>query len=212
MFKIVECDQRSPDWFEARKGLFTASQFDKLITKTGKPSTSVSELINRYVAEIIVGVPDDTFQSEAMLRGKELEDEALSFLEFTHSLNFKQCGFIDSQKGYGCSPDGIDLENQIGLELKCPSAHTHIEYISSGELPDRYKAQVQGSMLVTGFKRWVFMSYHPDIKPLVIIVERDEEYINALQDILNKSVLELTKKKESVINFLGDELETGTMF
>lgn len=214
MFKIIECDQRSPNWFEARKGLFTASQFDQLITKTGKASTSVTGLINRYVAEIIVGVPDETFQSEAMLRGKELEDEAIEFLEFTHGFNFQQCGFIDSLKGYGCSPDGIDLENQIGLELKCPSAHTHIEYISNGELPDKYKAQVQGAMLVTGFCQWVFMSYHPEIKPLVVIVKRDEEYIKALQDILDKSVLELTKKKESVINFIGDdsEVETGAMF
>jgi hypothetical protein len=31
--------QGSPEWLEARLGIPTASEFDKIITPTGKPST-----------------------------------------------------------------------------------------------------------------------------------------------------------------------------
>lgn len=205
MYKIIECDQRSPEWFSARAGLATGSVFDKFITAAkGERSSSADEMINRLVAEKITGVPDETFQSEAMLRGKELEDEALKFLEFTHGLNFKSVGFLDSGKGYGCSPDGLDEAQRVGLELKCPSAHTHIEYISNGYLPKKYRAQVQGAMLVTGFDRWVFMSYHPEIRPLVIMVERDEKFIKSLESILLECCEEIQKKYKIVTDYIDE--------
>lgn len=204
MYQIIECDQRSPEWFVARKGLWTASFFDNAITTTGKKSESIPGVVNRLVAEIILGVPDESFQSEAMLRGGELEDEALNFLNFTHGFNFKKCGFVDSGKGYGCSPDGIDEGNRIGLEMKIPMAHTHIEYISAGHLPKKYKAQVQGSMWVTGFDRWAFFSYHPEIRPLLVIVERDEEYIRQMQDIVLSACTDVAKKLNQVSEYIKE--------
>jgi putative phage-type endonuclease len=205
MYKISEFPQRTPEWYLERLGLWTASFFCKAITPTGKRSVSSQEINNRLVAERILGEPDETFQSDAMLRGKELEDEALEFLNFTHGYNFQTCGFIRSTEyDFGCSADAIDLEHQIGLEMKCPSLHTHIEYISSGELPKEYKAQVQGGMMVTGFKRWVFMSYHPDVRPLVIIVERDEEYIAAMKAILIECCKEVKEKFKTVTEFINE--------
>lgn len=203
MFSISKFPQRTPEWYLDRCGLPTASFFDKYITTTGKASTSSVECNNRLVAELIAGKPDDTFQSEAMLRGAELEDKALAFLNFAHDYNFQKCGLVKSTEyAYGCSPDGIDLENKIGLELKCPSLHTHIEYISNGSLPSKYKAQVQGAMLVTGFDKWVFMSYYPDLKPLIITVERDEDYIKAMKEILITNCILIQEKLKSVKSFL----------
>jgi hypothetical protein len=205
MFKISEFPQRTPEWDQDRLGVWTASFFHCSITPTGKESTSANEVNNRLVAEIIAGKPDDTFQSDAMLRGAELEDKALAFLNFAHDYNFQKCGMIKSTEyEYGCSPDGIDLENKIGLELKCPSLHTHIEYISNGQLPNKYKAQVQGAMLVTGFRQWIFMSYYPDLKPLVIMVERDEKYISAMREILIKNCLLVQEKLKVVREYLED--------
>lgn len=206
MFKISEFPQRSPEWYLERLGLWTASFYDSAITPTGKASTSAETVNNRLVAELIAGKPDETFQSEAMLRGAELEDQALNFINFAHDYNFQKCGLLKSTEyNYGCSPDGIDLENSIGLELKAPSLHTHIEYISNGSLPNKYKAQVQGSMLVTGFKKWVFMSYYPDMKPLIITVERDDEYINAMKAILVKNCELVQEKFKTVSEFLGSK-------
>lgn len=206
MYKISEFPQRTPEWYLERCGWWTASFYDSAITPTGKPSTSAENINNRLVAEMIAGKPDETFQSDAMLRGVELEDEALRFINLAHDFNFAKCGLVTSTEyNFGCSPDGIDLVSETGLELKCPSLHTHIEYISYGSLPSKYKAQVQGSMLVTGFKQWVFMSYYPGIKPLIIIVERDEAYISTLKELLIKNCLLVQEKFKTVKEFLEQE-------
>lgn len=204
MYRIIECEQRSEAWFQARLGKWTASFFDKAITTTGKRSTSAEEVINRLVAELIVGRPDETFQSDAMLRGAELEDEALSFINFTHGYNFKKVGFIDSTIGYGCSIDGDDIERNISLEMKVPALHTHLKYLAGGVLPKEYKAQVQGAMWIMDRKEHVFMSYHPEIKPFVVVVERDEEYISEMKKIIIECCKEVKEKHKLLVEYLKD--------
>ena len=194
--KIINCDQRSDEWFKARLGLWTASFFDKAITSTGKPSTSANAVNNKLVAELIIGEPEETFTNAAMERGKELEAEAIEFLNFTHGYDFADVGFCDSTKGYGASPDA--LSNDIGLELKCPLAHTHVQYLSDGKLPTKYVAQVQGQMLVTGFKKWVFCSYHPDFPPLHVVVDRDEKFCEALESLLLKNCKVVSERYEKI--------------
>lgn len=206
MYKIINCEQGSDEWFQARLGKWTASFFNKAVTATGKKSTQSRDVVNRLVAEIIIGEPDETFQSDAMERGKELESEALDFLNFTHDLNFKPCGFIDSERGYGCSADALDLDKNIGLELKCPAPHTHLEYLVGNELPDKYKQQVQGSLMVTGFDKWYFCSYHPEFPPLVVPVERDEKYIAVMQDIIYGLALEVESRVEILKRKLDGEV------
>lgn len=205
MFKENECEQGSEEWFKARLGKITASNFSKTTTKTGKISASHEELINLAVAEIIIGEPQETFKSDAMIRGSELEDQALDFFNFTNGYNFKSCGFLDTGLGYGCSPDGIDYDNKIGLELKCPLPHTHLAYLAGGKLPNTYLHQVQGSMLVTGYKKWVFGSYHPDLPCFSIEVERDEKLI---EDLYKNLIFCCTKVEENLTKLkqiMGDK-------
>ena len=33
---LIDCEQRSPEWFEHRRGVLTASQFGDWLTKSGK--------------------------------------------------------------------------------------------------------------------------------------------------------------------------------
>lgn len=212
MYKISNHLQRSPEWHnQDRLGKWTGSFFDKAITTTGKRSASADEVNNRLVAELVIGKADETFQSEAMLRGTELEEEALEFINFAYGYNFKAVGFmaaIDSdgvELGYGCSIDGNDTENDIGLEMKAPSLHTHIEYLAGGVLPKKYKAQVQGAMMITGRKQHVFLSYYPQIKPFVIVVERDEEFIKEMKKIILDCCVEVQTKLKTVTEILNEK-------
>lgn len=198
MFTIHDHEQGTPEWFAARLGKVTGSILDKIITKTGKASSQVDDVVNRAVAELILQVPDDTFQSDSMLRGKLLEDEALEYFNFVYSYNFKKCGFMDSGLGYGVSPDGIDLEKRIGLELKCPEAHTHLSYLSSKELPPKYFHQVQGALLVSGFDSWIFGSYHPDLPCFQVEVKRDEEFISAMKPLVLKACAQIKERFEEI--------------
>src|SRR5581483_7825322 len=97
------------------------------------------------------------------------------FLKLLWDRPIKRCGFItDDAMRYGCSPDGL-LSDDEGLEVKCPTAHTHLQYLMEGVLPKCYGPQVHGSMFVSGFSAWTFVSYHRKLPPLVVRVLRDEE-------------------------------------
>jgi len=205
--KILTMEQRSDEWFAARLGLFTASSFAKIITpKTMRLSSQAEGEINKIIAEMYTGKSEVcTPQSDAMLRGVELEEQALEFFNFTNGHNFKEVGFVDSENGYGCSPDGLEVENKMGLELKCPLSHTHIKYLRDGKLPEEYKLQIQGSLMITGFDKWIFGSYHPDLPCVCIEVGRDEELIEKLRAALDSCVKTAKEVLESLPKIKSEE-------
>lgn len=180
--RIVVAEQRSPEWFAARLGVPSASQFGKIITPTGKRSTQADGYLNRLVAEILTGKSDQQEPNEAMARGTELEPEARSYYELIGG-TVEEVGFCLHEDGFGCSPDGL-VGSQGLLEIKCPLPHTHVEYLRENALPGLYVPQVQGQLLVTGREWCDFLSYHPDMKPLLIRVERDEKFIKTLHEAL----------------------------
>ena len=182
--KHIKVQQGTDEWLQARLGLLTASNFSKFMTPGGKPSSQAEGEINKLIAERITGQRADIFTTPWMERGTELEPKARELFEFmtNHSVNQVGLMVMDDYQ-IGCSPDGII--GSAGLEIKCPAPATHVKYLrSAGTLPDEYTAQVQGSMLVTGFDSWYFMSFHPLMEPLVLCVERDQAYIDKLQAML----------------------------
>lgn len=198
--KIIDCEQGSEEWFKIRLGKITGSDFSKILTSTGKRSKQSEEIINKKVAELITGESVNSYKSDAMQRGNDLEDEALEFINFATGYKFKKVGFIDSEDGYGFSPDAIDVDNKIGLELKCPLPHTHIKYLLSNIVPSEYLPQVHGGMLVSGYNKWIFCSYHPLIKSLIKPVEIDTIYTDALKKALLESCKEIMNRLERISN------------
>jgi len=200
MFRTLDVEQNSEEWFKARGPLITASEFSKVTTPAKcKRSTSLETLINKKVAFLLTGKLEDTFQSEAMKHGNETEDEALEFINFTRDLNFEKIGFLESMEvPCGGSPDAINLEDRIGLEIKCPQPSTHVGYLLKNELPTTYFSQVQGLMMITGFDRWVFVSYCDGMSPLYLVCKRDETYINALRQDLIYAGAEIQKRYEKL--------------
>ena len=182
--KILDMEQRSAEWHRVRGVIPTASKFDKILSPTGKSSTQASTYMNELLANWLAGgkaESEDGFQSEWMQRGIEMEDEAIAWYEMSVD-EVERVGFcIRDDEQAGCSPDALLLNMERGLELKCPKASTHVQYLLDQKLPTTYIPQVQGSMWVTGFTSWDFLSYHPDLEPLLIHVERDNNYLAALQ-------------------------------
>jgi len=185
---IVDVEQCSEAWFKARCGIPTASCFDKIITSTGKPSTQAKAYCNKLVAEYFMKDKISVDQNEWMSRGVELEPEARQAYEFLTDSEVSEVGLIykDDDKLVSCSPDG--LIGDRGLEIKCPAPHTHVEYLLAGKIPSKYVAQVQGSMWVTGLEQWDFMSYHPDMPPLIIKVDADKDFHNRLDLLMDKFI------------------------
>lgn len=195
--RIIDVEQGSPEWFKVRCGLPTASNFDKLITSTGKPSKQKEKYLYKTAGEYITGIPEEGYQSQAMIRGNELEQEARSFYEMVKGVTVQQVGFcIEDETGSGCSPDGLVGEDGL-IQIKCPSLAVHVEYLLSDKIETAYFEQVQGEMYVTGRKWNDLVSYYPGMKPLIIRVKRDETFINALKTELktfNRELKEIIKK------------------
>jgi hypothetical protein len=183
---VIDCEQRSPQWFAERLGKPSASRFGEILTPTGEVSKQRKGYMYDLVAQIISCQSPETYTSMAMEEGIRREEESRKLYEMVYGVDVRQVGMIfpDEQKKYLCSPDGLRDDN-IGLELKNVLPKTQVEYLLNNKLPVIYKPQVQGSMLVTGFNQWHFMSYSPSLPPLVLEIDRDEAYIKKLEVELN---------------------------
>jgi len=204
----INVPQGGPEWLLVRAGLPTSSCFDKIITNAQmKPSASSEAYMYLLLAECVRGGPIETDSSGFMQRGTNLEDEAVDFFEALVDLETKQVGFcLTDDRKIGCSPDRLVGEDS-GLEIKCPSAVNHIMLIDKRELPIKYRAQIQGSLYVTGRDHWHFMSYNPILPPLHIIVQRDEVFISKLEELLMKFLDKFDEAKKRLETLTGVSLE-----
>lgn len=189
---IIETfEQYSEAWWSGRRGIPTVSQFEKIVSSSGKKSTQSKMLACRYASEIESGKKEETYQSADMTRGIELEPEARKCYEFINDVTVEQVGMVfrDEKKLCACSPDGIDFENKRGFEVKCPKMAVHKSYAYDNKLPTKYAPQVWGSLWICDeLETWDFMSYHPDLKLFIITVTREDDgykkYVEALEKYL----------------------------
>ena len=181
--RISTAVQGTTDWLIQRIGVVTASNFSKVFTTAGKLSTSRDGLINQLIAENLLQKPTETFKSDAMQRGNDLEAEARALAELMLGVDIEETGLIKMDDyEIGCSVDG--LFNDTGIEIKCPNASTHVAYLRKGKLPTIYTQQCQGAMLILDLSEYWFLSYHPDLEPLLIQVKRDDKLLKLAEPLL----------------------------
>lgn len=201
MMQIIECEQNSPEWFAARAGIPTASEFHTVLAvgpKGGKSATRVSYL-NKLAGEIITGEPMTSYSNADMERGKVMEDEARDLYAFMSDADPQRVGFIRNGDK-GASPDSL-LGTAGGLEIKSAAAHIQIERLLKDELPSEHKAQVLGSLWVAEREWWDFVSYCPKLPLFVKRIYRDEEYIKKLADEVDRFNTELQQTVAYIRNY-----------
>ena len=187
--KSIERDcmeQRTEEWFAARLGKVTASRVADVLAKI-KSGESASR--KNYKMELVVqrltNKVGESFTNAAMEWGTEQEPFARMAYEAHTGTFVKEEGFVDHPtiEGFGCSPDGIVGEGLI--EIKCPNTATHIETVLENKAPSKYIPQMQSQMACTGAKWCDFVSFDPrvpeDLQLFVVRVERDQEYIDAME-------------------------------
>ena len=185
--KYFDVEQGTEDWIKLRLGVPTASDFDKIMTPAKMQlSKSADKLIARLIGETCSPyLPEraESYTSRAMRWGQETEAEARRFYAMEKNCVVSNGGFVTTDDGrLGCSPDGR-IDEDGGLELKCPEPATHVQYLLDGGMPDEYKPQVHGQLIVTGFKYVDFLSYCDGLPPLLVRVEPDL-YTLKLSEIL----------------------------
>jgi putative phage-type endonuclease len=179
-------EQRTEEWFSARLGKVTASRVADVLAKI-KSGESASR--KNYKMELVVqrltNKQGESFTNAAMEWGTEQEPFARMAYEAHTGTFVKEEGFVDHPtiEGFGCSPDGIVGEGLI--EIKAPNTANHIETVLENKVPSKYIPQMQCQMACTGAKWCDFVSFDPrvpeDLQLFVVRVERDQEYIDAME-------------------------------
>lgn len=193
-------EQRSKEWFRARLGIPTASNFNKILTKSGGPSDQAQGYLCRLLCERLFERSfEESVDTKWMRHGRETEEEAAREFEAVSNERVERVGFVINEDGrWGCSPDRLIVGKDAAMEIKCPSPQKHMEYLVYGPGKD-YKPQVQGQMLVGGYNFVYFFSYFPGMPPVLIKTERDKDFIGALRVALNVFSDHLDKKTKEML-------------
>lgn len=161
-FKIIEAEQRSPEWFLARAGRLTGSRANDILAKVQKGEAAARRDYRlQLTAERLTGTPQESdFVNAAMQRGIDCEPLAFAAYEAATGEMVRRTGFLCADElMVGCSLDG-DVSDFHGIiELKCPKTATHLTYFKGGGLPSSHLAQVTHNLWVTGAQWCDFASF-----------------------------------------------------
>lgn len=192
----LKVEQGSPEWFRARLGRCTGSNFDKLMTKTGKFSAQSKAYADELIAEMVTGHKQEfsDFKSDAMIRGNDLEEFAVSTYERVSGEKTTVVGMVVSACGrFSVSPDRYVGDKGL-VEIKCPLQKKHINTLIYQKMDMTYYAQVQSQLLITGREWCDFMSFHPEMPPLIERVYVDDEYRENLLDAMAQFIEDMDEK------------------
>lgn len=213
-------EQRTQEWYDARKYKFTSSCIWKLMvepsTKEAKEKGELSETAKAYVLEKIVEeiggfVPE--VETNAMVYGREMEKDAIFWYKSKYGFEVESVGFLQVNEFFGGSPDAIVLQrgldsNMGALEVKCPYSSVNHVWNCLIESQDYFKKFHKEyywqclSHMVTLDVTWCdFVSYDPRIDSelglFTFRVNYDTEDAKNLMIKIEKALeyKELTKKK-----------------
>ena len=197
--KIIECEQGSREWLDARCGAITASNFKecrKVLSSgknKGQHSSKAKEYAFKLAIERISGslLSEDKFETFEMRRGRELEPTARLLHEEKKGILVQQAGFVlTDDEIFGASLDGL-IDSDGMSEYKCFIAPSSLMPIILDGNIDDCKDQVQGGLWITGRQYAHFVLYCPALEAVnrhltIFEVERDNDYIEEMQDDLLK--------------------------
>jgi hypothetical protein len=153
----------------------------------GEWSDAAKNYAFRLACERIGGQPlDDPFETFAMRRGRELEEECRKRHELLLGYAVDLAGFITTEDGrFGCSADSlVGLDG--GAEYKAFYAAEKVRPILTSDDWGDVRDQVQGCLWLSGRKWWAQCLLFPPLASVGKdfthrLVERDDNYIEGLE-------------------------------
>lgn len=171
--------QRTPEWYEVRRTLLTAS--DAAGALDIKPFASYK---GSPRADLLVKkLENKPFSNMFTVHGQKYEDEARDMMAAALGEQVLDFGLLvhPDHTWLAASPDGVTLTGKC-VEIKCPLRRA----IVPGHVPEHYLPQVQVQMQVCDVDSCLFVQYrpahmNPDNKPVLDIttVERDDAWFEA---------------------------------
>ena len=195
--RIIDVEANSQEWMDLRSGIPTASEFKRFHTPALGEYASEKAILN-YALELITGESSEHVTSD-MYYGSAMESKAVREYEIMNNVKVRRDVFLLSECGrYGGSPDGL-VNDDGGLEVKCPASKTHLRWLyyfkTEGAMPIEHKPQVSGLLGQSGRKWWDFMSYHEIYESFIVRVTPDD-YMVKVGENLGWFLQDLDKIKE----------------
>lgn len=182
-------EQGTDEWHRLRAGLPTASEFSKLVTSKGEPSSQADKYAYKLAAEKYHGAPVDAWSGNKWTEnGHETEPLAREFYSLSRMSDVTEIGFVtDDDVTMGCSPDGLVGDDGM-LEIKCLKAENFVEtalfWRKNERCPSTYVAQTQGQMMICGRAWCDLLFFHRDLPPFVIRQHADPGFQAALRQTI----------------------------
>lgn len=170
---FVNLPQGSPEWLAYRLTKRNASESAAVM--------GVSPWMTPYQLWLVKTGRHQTAVTGAMQRGTELEPRARSAYEDQTGLVMQP--LVLEAGDYSASLDGMTLDGDLLLEIKCPMRGSHSalwDDVTKGEIPEHYVVQVQHQLMVSGAQSahlWVFDGE----RGLLHVIERDEDLMGRIQ-------------------------------
>lgn len=178
--KMFDCPQGTPEWFQSRSGIPTASRFATVLAsgRGGAESKTRRKYLLQLAGERLTGQPMESYSNGHMERGKEMEAEARELYALVRDVEPVAVGFM-RRGDAGASPDALIGTDGL-LEIKTKLPDLQIEVLLANRLPPEHVAQVQGQLWIS-CRQWCdFVSYSPGLPLFVTRVQRDDAYIAKL--------------------------------
>lgn len=216
-------DIRRPIW---PIGIPTASQFRRIITPTGKPSSMARAYMCHLVAQRLLGKraiaqeAADEFSDDILAdgnphaerlsdaiqwaaRGTREERKAATYFSRMKGVKLKKAGFVTTDDGrLGCALDRMVVGREEGLEIKCPSPGKQVLYLVSDPSRDHYP-QLQGQLFIADLQAIHLFSYCDGLPEVHYLVKRDDDYLEVLVGLLTDFVQELEDMFDSARKIRG---------
>lgn len=210
--RVLECEQYSPEWWQARAGVPTASCADRILTATGKPSSSADAYIAELVDEIVRPQWERSQEEQAASfggnrhteRGNAFEPKAAAWHQLVTGLRSRPVGMVFRDDGRAaCSPDRL-VGDRGGLEIKAPEGKKHALWMIQNKLPDEHRQQVHFSLAVSGLDFWDFVSFCPGYKPFKVRVMPDD-YTEKMAAAIDDFVTRLEAAKAKFTDYINEQ-------
>lgn len=203
---IIECQQGTPEWLNARAGVITASMFSDAISVLSRASGSKKAgdptgASDKYACDLAIeriskkpyGAPVKAWTLE---RGHELEELARIQYETTTGEFVTESGLVlTDDRVFGYSTDGL-VGTDGFIEVKAPVDSLKIEAMLLTDDTSEYEHQIQGGFWITGRDWCDFLMPVPDLDFLYKKrIFRDDDFIDDMVEKLLKFADRVAQKE-----------------
>lgn len=195
--KIIDVEQGSQEWLDARRGKISGTILGDIYAKRGGRKIGFYQVL----AERLGLDPDD---ENRMDRGLRLEDEAAELFEKKYGIATVKAGICvsDIDDEIINSPDRLieTGKKKYGgaVEIKCLSPARHLQAVVENKVPGEFESQkIQYFVVNDDLKILYFVFYDPRIPsvPFHVIEVKREDVKDQIEFFKNYQVEQLAEMK-----------------